>query len=327
MMGMRVAHLLWLQVLGSLASSAASSSPAHKPVFIEGEHGIACWRIPALIDATPRQSFHHSSFPRAQQLLLAFAEARISGCSDDTLKMMAMKRSTDGGSTWSAPAFIVGDNVTRTSAANSIWNPEPVYDAAHDTVVLAYLHNRTNCLARPGHCQAFQMASTDSGRSFGPAEPLAPVLGQFANGIRPGPGAGVVLDVGPKKGRILFSGSYDQLPKAPGEKVVDLVWWSDGGGAAAPRDYAVSPSRIGAGVGDESSLVQLQNGSVLLSMRTVGWPDSPTACRCRAVSRSDNFGESWSPNMLVPDLVQPGASGCQGAMVRPPGQELLWLLR
>eukprot|EP01052_Picozoa_sp_SAG31_P078104 SAG31_NODE_37565_length_303_cov_0.759804_1_plen_77_part_01 len=77
-------------------------------------------------------------------------------------------------------------------------------------MVLAYLRNRTNCLARPGHCQAFQIFSTDAGRSFGPPEPLAPALGKFANGIRPGPGAGLLLEVGPKKGRILFSGSYDQ---------------------------------------------------------------------------------------------------------------------
>ena len=134
----------------------------------------------------------------------------------------------------------------------------------------------------------------------------------------------LVLDVGPKKGRILFSGSYDQLPKLPGEQVVDLVWWSDGGGAASPRNFTLSPSRIGGGVGDESALVQLQNGSVILSMRTVGWSKAPSACRCRAVSRSDTNGETWSPNIFVPDLVQPGPSGCQGALVRPPGQAMVY---
>eukprot|EP01051_Picozoa_sp_SAG22_P017187 SAG22_NODE_2591_length_2407_cov_3.973137_1_plen_430_part_00 len=333
--------LLWLQ----LASGArplppgprAAREPALPPpvkVFVEGEHGIACWRIPAVIDVTRRrrrpsaqtEGVHHhqpQQQQQPQQQLLAFAEARISACSDDTLKMMAMKRSSDGGASWSAPVFIVGDNATRTSPRNSVWNPEPVYDAEHDTVVLSYLRNRTNCLARPGHCQAFQIASTDSGRSFGPAAPLAPALGKFANGIRPGPGAGLVLDVGPKKGRILFSGSYDQIPKAPGEQVVDLVWWSSGDRGSL-HNYTLSPSRIGGGRGDESALVQLANGSVLLSMRTVGWAKGPAACRCRAVSRSDDFGESFGPSVLAPDLIQPGPSGCQGAMVRPPGQDMLF---
>ena len=66
---------------------------------------------------------------------------------------------TDGGASWSAAAFIVGDNATRSSPRNSVWNPEPVYDSRRDVVVLAYLRNRTACLTRPGGCAAFQIES------------------------------------------------------------------------------------------------------------------------------------------------------------------------
>ena len=185
--------LFWLQLASASVPQGTEGKLARTHVFVEGEHGIACWRIPALIDVTPRRAHRQPQKPRAHPLqqLLAFAEARISACSDDTLKMLAMKRSSDGGRSWSAPVFIVGDNATRSSPLNSCWNPEPVYHAEDDTIVLSFLRNRTNCIARPGHCQAFQISSTDSGRSFSPAAPLFPALGEFANGIRPGPGAGL----------------------------------------------------------------------------------------------------------------------------------------
>ena len=120
--------------------------------------------------------------------------------------------------------------------------------------------------------------------------PLAPVLGEFSNGVRPGPGRGLQLDVGPKAGRILMSGSYDQIdPKPKGQRTVDLVWWSD----EPEQAWHLSPSRL-LDV-DESSLVQLANGSLLLSMRNAVRPE----CKCRAVSRSDDNGCARHLPLLV----------------------------
>lgn len=246
----------WAPVLLLLLLDVSSSAtPPLVEVFSKGESGIACWRIPAIVDVTPApraQAAHGGTTGTAAglaQRLLAFAEARIASCGDDELKMMALKSSDDGGATWSLPRFIVGDNATRSSKLNSVWNPEPVYDEQTGVVILAYLRNRTNCLARPGHCAAYQIRSPDGGEHWAPPQPLAPALGKFTNGIRPGPGPALQLTDGPHKGRLLFSGSYDQLPKAAGERTVDLVWWSDDGG----RNFTLSPSRIYDG--DESALV------------------------------------------------------------------------
>ena len=76
-------------------AAPAPSDVALTPVFTAGESGIACWRIPALIDATP-----HKGAARGErgQRLLAFAEARIADCNDKTGKMMAMKRSVSAAS-------------------------------------------------------------------------------------------------------------------------------------------------------------------------------------------------------------------------------------
>ena len=61
--------------------------------------------------------------------------------------------------------------------------------------------------------------------------------------------------------------------------------------------------------GDESSLIQLANGSLVLSIR----PAIGSKCHCRAVSRSDDGGLSWSNMAWVPELI---SSRCQGSMMR-----------
>ena len=126
-----------------------------------------------------------------------------------------------------------------------------------------------------------RVSSRAGGLEWSAPRALAPVLGEFSNGIRPGPGRGLQLDVGPRAGRILMSGSYDQIdPKPKGQRTVDLVWWSD----EPEQAWHLSPSRL-LDV-DESSLTQLANGSLLLSMRNAVRPE----CKCRAVSRSDDNG-------------------------------------
>jgi sialidase-1 len=307
------------------APLAAAQLPPLTTVFTPGEAGINCWRIPAIVDASPPGVTDVATYRSTsggggaaaaaplQQVLLAFAEARIDSCSDDASKMMAMKRSSDGGATWGSPQFIVGDNVSRTS---SVWNPEPVVDQSSGKVILAYLINRTNCLARPGHCAAFTIESTDAGTQSVPTwsvpRHLAPTLGKFANGVRPGPGRALQLDVGPRTGRLLWSGSYDQIdPKPENQRTVDIVWYTDDKG----KSFKLSPARVMDG--DESSMVQLANGSLLMSVRPAVTP----RCKCRAVSRSDDFGVHWTPLMYVAELTSPR---CQGSMARPRGQSAVF---
>ena len=134
------------------------------------------------------------------------------------------------------------------------------------------------------------------------------MLGEFSNGVRPGPGRGLQLDVGPKAGRILMSGSYDQIdPKPKGQRTVDLVWWSDEPGQA----WHLSPSRL-LDV-DESSLVQLANGSLLLSMRNAVRP----GCKCRAVPRSDDNGCARHCPFLLGASFKIERRGCMTSDMEP----------
>src|SRR5690606_12863730 len=80
-------------------------------VFVAGQDGYHTYRIPSVI-ATPGGA------------LLAFAEGRRATSSDTGDIDLVMKRSTDGGATWSAMR-VVGDNGT-----NTFGNPCPVVDAS-----------------------------------------------------------------------------------------------------------------------------------------------------------------------------------------------------
>lgn len=76
-------------------------------IFQKGQDGYACFRIPAIVKSK-------------NGTLLAFAEARKNSCSDTGNIDLVLKRSEDGGKTWSSTITIWddGDNVCG--------NPAPV---------------------------------------------------------------------------------------------------------------------------------------------------------------------------------------------------------
>lgn len=77
-------------LLGTLSSGAGPRSPGKSvEVFISGEDGYHTYRIPAIIRAEDGS-------------LLAFAEGRRGGQGDSGDIDLVLKRSTDGGVTWSA---------------------------------------------------------------------------------------------------------------------------------------------------------------------------------------------------------------------------------
>lgn len=80
--------LLSLLLLPALAQAYGPRWPSTAPVFTGGQEGYHCYRIPALV-----------RLPNGT--LLAFAEGRRFTCADHDWNDIVLKRSTDGGNTWS----------------------------------------------------------------------------------------------------------------------------------------------------------------------------------------------------------------------------------
>jgi sialidase-1 len=110
-----------------LASTAFSEPSASAPlqrmdIFVAGQGGYHTYRIPALIVTS-------------HQTLLAFCEGRKNSASDTGDIDLLLKRSTDGGKTWSEPQVVWDDG------PNTCGNPCPVVDETTGTTWLLLTHN------------------------------------------------------------------------------------------------------------------------------------------------------------------------------------------
>ena len=103
-------------------------------VFTAGDANVTCFRIPAIV-ATPTGA------------LLAFAEARHGSCADDATREIALRRSADGGRTWSEIAFVAGN------ASLPVGNPYPISDATQVALVVV-LHADARASARAAASRA-----------------------------------------------------------------------------------------------------------------------------------------------------------------------------
>src|SRR4029450_3240760 len=109
---------------------AVASSSLRQPVvprladvYLPGEGPYHPYRIPSVI-ATPKGA------------LLAFAEGRREGAGDAGDIDLVLKRSHDGGRSWTAMQ-VIGDN-----GPNTFGNPCPVVDARTNTIWLLITQNR-----------------------------------------------------------------------------------------------------------------------------------------------------------------------------------------
>ena len=107
--------LLMLAASGGVGAQEVSGPVSHTEVFVAGEGGYHTYRIPSLIVT-------------AKGTVLAFAEGRKSGAADSGDIDLVLRRSADGGASWSGLQVLV-DN-----GPNSASNPCPVIDRNTGTI-------------------------------------------------------------------------------------------------------------------------------------------------------------------------------------------------
>lgn len=281
-----------------LGDSTATAVPFARSVLLFTDEQSArwdCYRAPALLSL-------------GDGTILAFAHSDPGSCNSNPRKegqnsVIVMRRSTDGGQSWSHVTVLT--NSTRDAAVFA--KPQPVWDARRLRVVLAFTAFRGNDSARVP--QIVQLVSYDRGLTFpGPLQLVSTKFfaARYATALSSG-GAGIQLQGGPHKGRLLFSG-FD---------VYETVWWSDDGGDT--YNQTVLPNGE-----SEMALAELsdtngtRNGSVISMIRLQGRHEQ---CKCKGYSISHDAGVTFSHLKFMPALPSPS---CGASLLALPGGELLF---
>lgn len=259
-------------------------------IFREKTGGYSCYRIPAIVRTKTG-------------VLLAFAEARKNSCKDEGDIDLLVKRSADGGKTWSAPIMVWDDG------ANTCGNPVPVLDEQTGRLQLLMTWNlgednigAINAGTSKDTRRVFVTSSDDEGLTWAPAKEITkdvkkPGWAWYGTG----PCHGIQLKRGPHAGRLVIPCDYMSLKTAdsPSRDSAHVIYSDDHGqswklGGIANKDH-----------GAESTVAELSDGQLMLNIRN-------SAGGARLVTTSTDGGASWLPVKADYTLVEPV---CQGSLL------------
>jgi len=241
-------------------AAAATLKPETTVVYGAGKDGYHTYRIPAML-ATTRGT------------LLAFCEGRKTSRGDHGDIDLVLKRSTDGGCTWSKQMIVHEEGGTEKI---TIGNPAPVLDRSTGTVHLAFCRN---------NARVFVTSSADDGVTWArPREITDAVKADDWGWYATGPGHGIQLARGPHAGRLVIPCDHGVTGKDKGWKTKGRshVIYSDDNGRTWRRG---GPTGWGM---NECMAVEQADGSVLLSIRNYFGKNQ----RAFAVSRDGGY--TWS---------------------------------
>jgi sialidase-1 len=279
-------------LLFSMVCRNASAELEQQDIFVAGAKGYHTYRIPSLI-RTERGT------------LLAFCEGRKGSASDTGNVDLLLKRSQDGGRTWTEQT-VVWDEST-----NTCGNPCPVVDRQTGTIWLLATHNLgidhekdiTTKRAK-GTRTVWVFKSDDDGKTWSAPSNISSAVKDSSWGwYATGPGIGIQLLHGPQKGRLIIpcDHSYATTNEPPQIESGSHIIYSDDHGQTWKLGGVVRPHL------NECQIVELATGALLLSMRNHPRGDH------RSVSISRDGGATWSPPAFDPNLIDPT---CQASIVR-----------
>ena len=301
------------------------------PVFINGEEGHGCYRIPSIARA-------------ANGDLVAFAEGRLESCSDSTKTIrIVSKRSMDNGKTWS-PLQVVAQNIID-NEEYVIQNISPVVDIVYGTGRISLVYNKSEynewqIAEGKGVCRCFCIYSDDHGKTWQEELDITTMVHKPYNpsykhiypdaarpenrdadwrNQRPTLGHAIQLsgtETNPStRGRLFFVGSF-----IPGDRGIfnayNYAFWSDdlgkswkiGGINDGKRWNSISARGL-----NEASAVELENGDVMINSRN--YVDRvPVGCRAVTLASFDQQGKiQFQPTYHDETLISPSV---QASIIR-----------
>jgi sialidase-1 len=268
-----------------LVALSASAVDAYEPIdlWTSGQGGYDTYRIPALVKTN-------------RGTLLAFCEGRKAGRGDSGNIDLLVRRSTDGGQTWSPMQVIWDDD------ENTCGNPCPVVDRETGAILLLSTHNlgidhekQIIALSSQGTRTVWFLKSTDDGRSWSePKEITKDTKKPDWTWYATGPGAGIQIQNGLHKGRLVIP--CDHIEAETKHYYSHAIYSDDRGETwqlgGSTRDHLVN----------ECEVVELADppGRLMLNMRNYDRDN-----RTRQTALSDDGGLTWHSQKHDPVLIEP----------------------
>eukprot|EP01047_Picozoa_sp_COSAG01_P046337 COSAG01_NODE_4342_length_5118_cov_2.630205_1_plen_1459_part_00 len=305
-------------VLSQAALKSDDARAVTSTVFSPTESGYACFRIPSLV-AVPAP---------AGDRLLAFAEARGQagsvhrGCHDMSSHAIAMKSSSDWGTSWTPKVRLLGIspswNPHTFPPQGSVHNPTAVWDEPRRQVVLHFVEGTDVFGVQNG--TTWQLRSTDFGQSFLPRERVDINFPPRYRGIYPGPGAGIVLSSRKSKhpARLVFPAFVFQGPKSYPTLETTLLYYSDDGAKTFHLSASKYAHQRPNDQFDEAAVVERADGSLLLSVRgnySIKNHTNHKRWPYRMQALSTDAGETFSEFHFATELPDPS---CQASLLSLP---------
>lgn len=282
----------------AMRTTTRNMGVSEQVLFESGRDGYHTYRIPALL------------VTRAGTLL-AFCEGRVHDRGDHGEIHLLLKRSEDGGRSWSWQQVVWQDG------PNTCGNPCPVQDSATGTIWLAANGNPPGRVSddyfRAFNGRSVQMlASHDDGRTWSPPRDITPQVKRPDWGwYAAGPCTGIELQRGVGKGRLLLPCNHSQFEPDGSFRLYAHVIYSDDHGRTWQPGGRITTDGF-----DECQAVELNDGRVMLNMRHYGAGPGP-----RGVAVSADGGLHWDTVRHDPALVECGW-GCQASLIRGPDGRL-----
>lgn len=263
------------------AATEQKASPVERlpgiDLYVGGQDDYKGYRIPAMVVTR-------------KGTILAFCEGRKSSLSDSGNIDLVLRRSTDGGKTWSPMHVIVDDG------GNTAGNPCPVVDGATGTIWLPFCRNNKEVLIT---------SSKDDGVTWSePVNITRDVSKPNWTWYATGPGHGIQL----RGGRLLIPCDHklDNATKQDVHLYHSHVIYSDDHGATW-KIGGILPEKT-----NECQVVEATDGSVCINMRSYHGKNR------RAIAWSKDGGKTFGDVVLDETLIEPK---CQASFLRLTGKE------